>query len=125
MTTASAWTEVQTAVGGALRLAVGDRRGLKFFDTSKFTFNQVGAFGNTGRNILRGPRYFNTDLGILKVTSVTERIGLQFRAEAFNVLNNVNFQMPNANVSAAQFGQITAVIDDSQRIVQFGLKVVF
>ena len=34
MTTASAWTEVQTAVGGALRLAVGDRRGLKFFDTS-------------------------------------------------------------------------------------------
>ena len=32
MTTASAWTEVQTAVGGALRLAVGDRGGLKFFD---------------------------------------------------------------------------------------------
>jgi hypothetical protein len=34
MTTASAWTEVQTAVGGALRLAIGDRRGLKFFDVS-------------------------------------------------------------------------------------------
>ena len=34
MTTVSAWTEVQTAVGGALRLAVGDRRGLKFFDAS-------------------------------------------------------------------------------------------
>jgi hypothetical protein len=34
MTTASAWNEVQTAVGGALRLAVGDRRGLKFFDVS-------------------------------------------------------------------------------------------
>jgi len=34
MTTASAWTEVQMAVGGALRLAIGDRRGLKFFDTS-------------------------------------------------------------------------------------------
>ena len=34
MTTASAWTEVQTAVGGALRLAVGDRSGLKFFDAS-------------------------------------------------------------------------------------------
>jgi hypothetical protein len=34
MTTASAWSEVQIAVGGALRLAVGDRRGLKFFDAS-------------------------------------------------------------------------------------------
>ena len=34
MTTASAWTEVQLAVGGALRLAVGDRRGLGFFDAS-------------------------------------------------------------------------------------------
>jgi len=34
MTTVSAWTEVQTAVGGALRLAVGDRRGLGFFDAS-------------------------------------------------------------------------------------------
>jgi hypothetical protein len=34
MTTVSAWTEVQTVVGGALRLAVGDRRGLNFFDPS-------------------------------------------------------------------------------------------
>src|SRR5712691_1849079 len=34
MTTASAWTEVQLAVGGALRLAVGDRRGLGVFDSS-------------------------------------------------------------------------------------------
>jgi hypothetical protein len=34
MTTASGWNEVQAAVGGALRLAVGDRRGLKFFDAS-------------------------------------------------------------------------------------------
>src|SRR5438067_10967562 len=34
MTTASAWTEVQLAVGGALRLACGDRRGLGFFDAS-------------------------------------------------------------------------------------------
>jgi hypothetical protein len=98
---------------------------VKWFDTSKFVFNQIGAFGNTGRNILRGPRFFNSDLGILKVTNVTERVSLQFRAEAFNVFNNVNFQLPNSNVSAAQFGQITAVVDDSQRIIQFGLKILF
>jgi Carboxypeptidase regulatory-like domain len=96
----------------------------KWFDTSKFAINSVGTFGNTGRNFLRGPRYFNTDLGLLKVTKVG-RLDVQFRAEAFNVFNNVNFQLPNNNVSSAQFGQITAVVEDSQRILQFGLKVAF
>ncbi len=38
----------------------------QFFDTTKFTVNQIGTYGNTGDNILRGPRYFNTDFGLLK-----------------------------------------------------------
>ncbi len=97
----------------------------KFFDTSKFQVNAIGTFGNTPRNFLRGPRYFNTDFGLLKVTRVNDRIGVQFRAEAFNLFNNVNFQLPNSNVSSAQFGQITAVVEDSQRIIQFGLKLIF
>ena len=97
----------------------------KWFDTSKFTFNPVGTFGNTGRNFLRGPRYFNTDFGLLKVIKVSGRIGLQFRAEAFNVFNTVNFALPSSNVSAAQFGQITGVVPESQRIIQLGLKAIF
>jgi hypothetical protein len=97
----------------------------QWFDTSKFTVNPIGTYGNTGANILRGPRYFNTDFGLLKVTQVTERIGLQFRAEAFNLLNSVNFRLPNSNRSSGQFGQITQVVADSQRIIQFGLKVIF
>ncbi len=98
---------------------------LKWFDTSKFTFNAVGAFGNAGRNILRAPRFFNTDFGLVKGTRVTERVNVQFRAEFFNLFNNVDFQYPNSNVSSAQFGQITSVIDSSQRILQFGLKLLF
>jgi hypothetical protein len=97
----------------------------KWFDTSKFTVNAIGTFGNTGRNILRGPRYFNTDFGLLKVTKISKDVSVQFRAEAFNLFNNVNFQLPNNNVSSAQFGQITAVVEDSQRIIQFGLKLIF
>jgi hypothetical protein len=97
----------------------------KWFDTSRFTFNPIGTFGNTGRNFLRGPRYFNTDFGLLKVIKVSGRVGLQFRAEAFNVFNTVNFALPNNNVSAAQFGQITGVVPDSQRIIQLGLKAIF
>ena len=97
----------------------------QWFDTSKFAVNPVGAFGNSGRNILRGPRYFNSDLGVLKVTQLSERVGMQFRAEIFNALNNVNFRLPNNNVSSAQFGQITQVMEDNQRIIQFGLKIIF
>ena len=54
-----------------------------------------------------------------------QRVGLQFRAEAFNVFNNVNFRLPNSNLSSAQFGQITQVIDNNQRIIQLGLKLLF
>ena len=97
----------------------------QWFDTSKFTFNPVGTFGNTGRNFLRGPRYFNTDFGLLKVVKANGRIGLQFRAEAFNLFNTVNFALPNNNVSSAQFGQITAVVPESQRIIQLGVKMLF
>jgi hypothetical protein len=98
---------------------------LQWFDTSLFTANAIGTFGNVARNTLRGPRFFNTDLGILKGTKLTERVNLQFRTEFFNIFNNVNFRLPNGNNASGQFGQITAVLGDSQRIVQFGLKLSF
>jgi hypothetical protein len=70
-------------------------------------------------------------LGILKGTKITERVNLQFRAELFDVFNNVNFSLPNSNRSSAQVGRITSVIVDnfalpnSERIIQFGLKLTF
>jgi hypothetical protein len=87
--------------------------------------NPIGAYGNSGRNILRGPRFFNTDFGLLKVTQLTERVGMQFRAEFFNVFNNVNFRLPNSTVTSSSFGKITQVVADNQRIIQFGLKLIF
>ena len=90
-----------------------------------------GTFGSAGRYILRGPRFFNTDLGILKTFKPTERVNVQFRAEFFDIFNNVNFQLPNSNMSSAQVGIITAVVLDnfglpnSERIIQFGLKLSF
>jgi len=114
--------------GGSAQLSYSRPHGaeiLQWFDTSKFTKNAIGTFGNAGRNILRGPRFFNTDFGLVKGTSIHERVRLQFRAEFFNLFNDVNFMLPNANVSSVQVGQITSVIADSERIIQFGLKLVF
>ena len=79
--------------------------------------------GNSGKNILRGPRYFDVDFGATKRTNVTERASLEFRAEFFNVFNNVNFTNPNSNQSSGQFGRITSALDP--RIVQFGLRLQF
>src|SRR4029079_450157 len=80
----------------------------EFFDTSLFAQNAVGTYGNTGKNVLLGPRFFNTDLGALKNTKLTERANLQFRAEFFNVFNNVNFMAPNVRLTSGGFGRITA-----------------
>ena len=111
--------------GGDASLGSGRSHGemvARYFDTSKFTPNAIGTFGNSPKNMLRGPGYFNTDVALLKVTKVS-RADVQFRAEAFNVFNNVNFNLPNNNVSSAQFGRITSALDG--RILQFGLKVLF
>jgi hypothetical protein len=58
---------------------------------------------------------------VTKRTGITERVNTEFRAEFFNIFNNVNFNLPNANQSSAQFGRITSALDP--RIIQFGFKV--
>jgi hypothetical protein len=53
-------------------------------------------FGNLGRNALMGPNYRNLDLAISKVTSITERLKLLFRVDAYNLLNHPNLASPLA-----------------------------
>ena len=105
----------------------------EYFDTSFFGPNALGTFGSSGKNILHAPRFFNVDLGLLKQTKLTENLGLQFRAELFNVFNNSNLgTTPNGSgiavgidnfQSDSTFGQILAAGDP--RIIQFALKFVF
>jgi Carboxypeptidase regulatory-like domain/TonB-dependent Receptor Plug Domain len=64
-------------------------------------------YGNVVRNTFRGPNYFNTDFSLRKNFRVTERLGLQLGANAYNVLNHPNFQNPvNGTANGALFGQI-------------------
>jgi hypothetical protein len=79
---------------------------LEWFNTSAFTTNAIGTFGNTSRNILRGPGLFDIDASLFKDFPIKESLNLQFRAEFFNVLNHPNFPVPNSDVSSPQFGQI-------------------
>jgi hypothetical protein len=120
--------------GGSAQLSYSRPHGqevLQWFDITKFKTNALGTFGNSGRDILRGPRFFNTDLGISKGTKIKERMNLQFRAEFFDIFNNVNFQPPGSSISSSTVGRITSVVVDSfslpnsERIIQLGLKLTF
>ena len=63
------------------------------------------------------------DFGATKRTEIREGMGLEFRAEFFNLFNNVNFNNPNSNQSSGQFGRITSALDP--RILQLGLRLQF
>ena len=80
-------------------------------------------FGNAGRNILQGFAFYQIDVGISKRFVITERVGMQLRAEAFNLFNRSNFRAPNANISAVTFGTITSAYDARQ--LQLALKLQF
>jgi hypothetical protein len=98
--------------------------GGSYFNKAAFQVAPQYQFGNLGRNTLRGRPFYNTDLGVFKNLSFTERYQLQFRTEFFNIFNNVNFSFPNRTFGDTNFGTITAT-DSSQRIIQFGLKLLF
>ncbi len=84
----------------------------------------IFAYGNAGRNILRGPHMFNTDMSLFKSFQLKERMRFTFRAEAFNVWNNPEFSNPNANIESATFGNITST-STGARVMQLGGKLSF
>ncbi len=63
-------------------------------DAKAFALPMAGTYGSVGRNVLTGPSLKTVDLSVFKTTKVTEQVTLQFRAEAFNVLNRANFGIP-------------------------------
>jgi hypothetical protein len=96
-----------------------------YFDPTAFVApTAYGDFGQLGRNILRGPKQIDTDLAIMKVFPVTETQNLEFRAEFFNLFNNVNFDNPINIASSGNFGQIVDTTT-GPRVIQFALKYMF
>jgi hypothetical protein len=114
-----------------------------------FTLESAGTLGNLGRNTIVGPRFINLDFGLVKNTKITERLQAQFRAEFFNIANRTDFTAPGASLftrvcAAGTFGCVSATggvdggstlgstygfiagtIPNSQREIQFALKLIF
>jgi len=88
-----------------------------------------GFYGNLGRDTLLGPGLATWDFSVLKETKLHERLGLQFRAEIFNLLNRANFNTPNliTFTPSGVSGTAGAISNTSttSRQVQFGLKLIW
>ena len=98
-----------------------------WFNPAAFAVNDVGTWGTVGRGAYYGPSLHSWDMGLFKNFRMNTDMNVQFRAEFFNVFNQVNFDIPQRNRSGGNFGQITRT-DPSfgdPRIIQFGLKFVF
>jgi hypothetical protein len=80
---------------------------IQYIQNPSVFVNQGNAFGNLGRNTVIGPGWSNLDLALEKNTRINERITLQFRADAFDALNQTNFGNPTLTVGSSTLGIIT------------------
>ncbi len=72
---------------------------LNYIRTECFSFPALGQLGNLGRNTLRGPGMLNVDASLFKNWPLLhDHTKLQFRIEAFNLLNRANFQAPKVKI---------------------------
>ena len=97
----------------------------KYFNTAAFTAAGQFVIGNSSRDPVRGPGLQNADLMIGKTFRLSERLSLEFRAEAFNVSNTPPLNDPNGifNPAATTFGTISTA--GNPRDFEFVLKVHF
>ncbi len=96
----------------------------EWFNTAAFAIPATYTWGNSGRNILRGPAYWNIDASLFRKFPIREKMALEFRAEAFNMPNTVILGQPQSDISEPNFGKITST-QNSSRIIQFGAKITF
>ena len=141
--TGGAQSDRPNIVPGATECSVVTHNPNQWFTPGIFTLPLQNTFGDAPRNAMCGPNLRDFDTGLIKQTKVSERVGLEFRAEFFNIFNHPNFNIPdtnafagresNCNPATAQYacgvlepgqGEIHSTATTSRQI-QFALKVHF
>ena len=81
-------------------------------------------YGDSGRNIIIGPRFSAADLSLQKSFAFNERVHLDLKWDAFNAFNHENLGNPNSSVDTSTAGQITGIVDFRRRM-QIGAQLTF
>jgi len=119
-------TEINPAFSGS----VIEGTPTQYFYPAAFLIPAAGTWGDASRDMFTGPGLVTCDLSFIKITPLTERVTLQFRAEAFNIFNNVNFGSPNtteftsSGALSPSVGLISATITTSRQL-QLALKMIW
>jgi hypothetical protein len=97
----------------------------QWVNTACFVAPPYGELGNAARVPVSGPGFINSDFSVIKKITLPRRdMGLDFRAEFFNLFNHPQFGMPVNDYNAPGFGAVNSTVNNP-RLVQFGLKLTY
>jgi hypothetical protein len=98
---------------------------IQYINPACFTQPAKGQLGNASRVPVYGPDFVNTDFSVIKQFRLPwENMGLNFRAEFFNLFNHAQFGQPISDINAIGFGAVNSTVNNP-RVIQFGLKLTF
>ena len=142
-------TQTDPITGGLVNVRPNVNPGVPFYvsdptvpggrkiNSAAFSVPATGQSGNFGRNQLRGFGGWQFDSALRRRFKLTERLSLQFRAEAFNLFNHPNFGTIQTSLTATNFGQATNMLNrqlggisqlyqiGGPRSFQFAMKLLF
>ncbi len=101
----------------------GARNPDRFFDPTAFALPPPLSFGNAGRNILAGPGTASFDIALVRAVTLADGVTAELRAEAFNLANQANFDLPERTYGLPTFGRILSA--GQARQMQLGLRFTF
>jgi len=115
----------QTGVPNLTGDPEGPRTVARWFNPAAFTAVPSGAFGNAGRNILRGPGWVTFDMSVQRRIQFSDRANVTLRADIFNVFNRANFGLPAANIAAPTTVGVISTLAGDPRVMQLSLRLGF
>ncbi len=96
----------------------------KWINPACFVAPPPGELGNAARVPVVGPDFVNTDFSVIKQFPLPREMGLNFRAEFFNLFNHPQFGAPIADINQPGFGSVNSTVNNP-RLVQLALKLSF
>lgn len=101
----------------------GPHTSAEWFNTAAYSNPAPYTFGNSGRDSVRGPGQWDLDMALMKNFPIWREWNFELRADAFNVLNHTNLELPNATLGSTAFGTITSATPP--RVLQVGGQINF